>query len=430
VERVVAKYLGSRASRARVSGHSLPSVVDAVIVIPAYCESDHLPLTIASLEALPAAEKSRLWVLVVVNNPGVPVSGADALRDARDDNLRLLVWLAARCPSTSLNLSWIDAASPGRELSGKGGVGMARKLGCDTAIGALANARGELRGAGGQPTVLLHLDADSLVDSTYLDAVPEFLASGCEGGAIWFEHQRADCSRSQHAIDAYELYIHFYVAGLRLAGSPYAYHTVGSSMMCRADSYVRAGGIPAKRRAGEDFYFLQQLAKIGGVAAINGTTVRPSPRTSARVPFGTGPQMSSVLERGEGDLPAADPRVFTTLADLYGSVTARAIEGGEAILHDLECPQTRSFLEEKRFVGVFDRIGGQWPDRERRVVAFHEWFDGLATHRLIHRLTAECWPALEATEAWRSLAVLLGTALPPGGASQVLPAVRELIRQG
>lgn len=433
MDRVVAKYLSSRAITASVQGCLLPAQATAVVVIPAYCESGHLPLTIASLEALPASERSRLWVLVVVNNPALPEGTGSVAhsvwRKVHEDNLRLLTWLAETSAATSLHLAWIDAASRGHELPGKGGVGMARKLGCDSAVSVLCEANGDLCGASGQPVVLLHLDADTLVEPTYLDAVSELLASGCEGGAIWFQHQVADSPRAQRAIDAYELYVHYYVAGLRLAGSPYAYHTVGSSMVCRADSYVRAGGIPAKRQAGEDFYFLQQLAKVGGVCPIHGTTVRPSPRISYRVPFGTGPQMANVMERGEGDLPAADPRVFGVLGDLFRSVQANAMAGSAAVLADIECPQTRSFLEEKRFGDVFERISRQSADRQRRVAAFHEWFDGLATHRLIHRLTAERWPALEVAAAWRALSVLLGAELPAGDPTQVLPSARELLRR-
>lgn len=433
MDRAVAKYLSSRACVAPVHGKLHPLEVAAVIVIPAYCESGHLPLTIASLEALPTSDLARLWVLIVVNNPSPPEE-TEAVsyrvwREAREDNLALLAWLAERSVTSALHLAWIDAASSGNELSGKGGVGMARKLGCDSVVAVLAATNGDLGDASGQPVVLLHLDADTLVEPTYLSAVSELLASGCEGGAIWFQHQTADSARAQQAIDAYELYIHYYVAGLRLAGSPYAYHTVGSSMVCRADSYVRAGGIPAKRQAGEDFYFLQQLSKVGGVCSIYGTTVRPSPRISSRVPFGTGPQMGNVMERGERDLPAADPRVFGVLGDLFRSVRANAMAGSAAALTDLECPQTRLFLVEKRFGDVFSRISRQWGDGQRRVAAFHEWFDGLATHRLIHRLTAERWPALDVVAAWRALSDLLGLQLPIGGAAEILPTVREFLRR-
>jgi hypothetical protein len=53
-------------------------------------------------------------------------------------------------------------------------------------------------------------------------------------------------------------------------------------MACRASAYVAAGGMN-RRLAGEDFYFLQQVHKTSGVAALYGTTVHPSPRSSQRV---------------------------------------------------------------------------------------------------------------------------------------------------
>ena len=47
--------------------------------------------------------------------------------------------------------------------------------------------------------------------------------------------------------------------------------------------------IPGKIRIGvSDVYFLQQLHKTTRVDSLTGTIVHPSPRSSYRVPFGTG----------------------------------------------------------------------------------------------------------------------------------------------
>jgi hypothetical protein len=51
-----------------------------------------------------------------------------------------------------------------------------------------------------------------------------------------------------------------------------------------------------RRMAGEDFYFIQKLLPAGGFFNLNQTTVYPSPRSSARVPFGTGVTIQRLTE--------------------------------------------------------------------------------------------------------------------------------------
>jgi len=54
-------------------------------------------------------------------------------------------------------------------------------------------------------------------------------------------------------------------------------------MICTVDSYIAVRGMN-RREAGEDFYFLNKLAKLGDIGQIHATTVYPSARPSRRVP--------------------------------------------------------------------------------------------------------------------------------------------------
>ena len=51
-----------------------------------------------------------------------------------------------------------------------------------------------------------------------------------------------------------------------------------------------------RKKAGEDFYFLQKLFDAGHFSECNTTRVIPSPRPSDRVIFGTGPAIREYLE--------------------------------------------------------------------------------------------------------------------------------------
>ncbi len=70
------------------------------------------------------------------------------------------------------------------------------------------------------------------------------------------------------ATQLYELSLRYYVAGMKFARSPYAFHTIGSSMAVSPVHYARVRGFP-KREAGEDFYLLNKLAKLGSVLELD-----------------------------------------------------------------------------------------------------------------------------------------------------------------
>src|SRR5207249_6387595 len=97
------------------------------------------------------------------------------------------------------------------------------------------------------------------------------------GCSIYFEHPLEGPldARVYDAISTYELHLRYYVQALRYAGFPYAYHTFGSCMTVRADAYMEQGGMN-KRKAGEDFYFLQKIISLDGFSDLTETTVIPS----------------------------------------------------------------------------------------------------------------------------------------------------------
>ncbi|NIQ95979.1 MAG: hypothetical protein GWN87_18585, partial [Desulfuromonadales bacterium] len=264
-----------------------------------------------------------------------------------------------------------------------------------------------------QGSLLVSLDADTLVDSTYLPAIEKHFAGSDKGGAVLpFLHRCDGSCESRSAIETYELYLRAYPLGLHLAGSPYAYPTLGSAMACTAEAYVRAGGMN-RRPAGEDFYFLQQLAKTGGVAQLYGTVVRPSARLSARTPFGTGPSMLRLTGGEEGVVAFHDPRVFEILgrwlrlAGCTPEAEARELLPRAASIH----PELAAFLVAADFQSAWTRLrdngrGAVNPER------FHDWFDGLKTFRLVRHLSQQDFPPGEPTAMVAPLLRMAG--LPEG----------------
>ena len=223
------------------------------------------------------------------------------------------------------------------------GVGLARKIGMDEAAARIVTAS---HGTG----VIACLDADCSVAPNYLARLYEEFVEhpGCPGVSIYFEHPGlfdADDPLHRAMID-YELHLRYYVAGQRLAGFPYAFHTVGSALACSAAAYVAQGGMNL-RQGGEDFYFAQKLIAAGDYRALNNTTVYPGVRQSARVPFGTGPALRRALETGVG-LETFAPQIFRDLA----AFCAVLAEATPATLPNLVVglpPVLRQFLDDQRF---------------------------------------------------------------------------------
>ncbi len=422
MHRSLNKYLAARAAVRPLAGldDHLPARVDRAVVIPAREESASLPSTLDSLAQGPLEAVRRTLVVVVVNNPPPPdpdrveAGQAARWRTGFADNRRTLDWLGNHRAAFDFTLSWVDAVSPGCELPASRGVGLARKIGCDSVLHRMYH------GASGRNTVppgrfvLLNLDADAPVNRDYLVAAPqELLVSGLPGGVTRFRHRKAPTPAHQHAIDCYELYLRYYVAGLAWAGSPYAFHTVGSTIVCTAAGCVAAGGFSRKRRAGEDFYFVQQLIKVGGVCRVCGAEVFPSPRTSARVPFGTGPAVGEILaDPGRPYLVFAS-EVFPVLRSVVDAVRWAAGTGcePEEMLRTVP-PAAAEFLARRGFARQWRRFTRQFTTVDARLRAFHGWFDGLATLQLIHWLTAECWAKRPLLDAWSGLLRLMGCTPP------------------
>jgi glycosyltransferase involved in cell wall biosynthesis len=378
----VAEYLRKRGVRSWTIAAGAGTGYRGAVIIPALAESRRLSETLASLARNPPELLDGLLVLVVVNHR------EDATAEDKADNEATLGLLEDGISRlSSPHLAWIDAASPGREMPVKGGgVGLARKIGADLALPCLDYS--------GCSPLIIYLDADTLVEPGYLAAINGHFQSATAGGAVIpFRHQRPTTPEEQQAIDTYELFLRAYVLGLEIAGSPYAFHSVGSAMACRAVDYARMGGMNT-RAAGEDFYFLQQMHRIAGVASLRGTVVHPSPRASHRVPFGTGRSMSRALAGDANAVVFHRAECFLILKawlklinDDCGSDATWLIGRAAEI-----APPLADYLGRADFPQVWERLQQHNKNRKSLNKAFHDWFDGLKTMKLIHHLSATTFP--------------------------------------
>ena len=376
MQKKLQKYLKTHATLSpwQIEGISL-SDFSAAIIIPALAERENLPATLDSLCRNPSPYLAQTQVIIVINNR------TDISPDQFADNQETIAWLRST-PYPQLNLAWIDASSSGLELPEKDGVGLARKIGFDASL-QLLNWNAD--------SLLISLDADTLVDCYYLATIFDHFSTSKNGAVVIpFRHQSGLVPEQEVAIRHYELYLRSYLFGLQLAASPYAYHSIGSAFACRAEAYVKSGGMN-RRCGGEDFYFLQQVTKTSGMGIVSGSVVHPSPRFSDRVPFGTGKAVQGQVEGG-GELflfvPVGGFQVLKEWLELIGSCLNDSAP--QICRQTMEIsPVLDKFLTEMNFVQVWERLQNNHSSREQRLIAFHGWFDALRTRQLLTRIEGD-----------------------------------------
>ena len=392
--------------------------IEQAVVIPALAERDSLFQTLACITRNPSNDLQRTLVICVVNNHRPPLAADMEITD-NQKTLHILQSLVFRRPDhqelpdgiredlqsiagSDLRLAFIDASSPGLEIPDRdGGVGTARKIGMDAAL-RIVNARA----AGGG--VICSLDADTLVEENYLSVFQAyFTRTGDPAAVTAYAHQTSDNPRLLAAICCYEIFLRSYVIGLSYAGSPYAFHSIGSTMGCSAEGYADVRGMN-RRRAAEDFHFLNKLAKIGKIGTITETTVFPSPRPSGRVPFGTGRRVFRFMTGGTDEYRLYDPRTFVILKEWLAAMEADPDRDPEAIL--IGARSIHSLLEEylrlSRFAADWSVIRKNCSDAGHLRRQFHVWFDGLKTLKLVHHLGRSAFPPIPMFNGLKKLIAL------------------------
>jgi hypothetical protein len=409
----IQEYLAKRAdlqSRPLESGPR--GGIDATVVIPVLAEYENIFQTLNSLSLNDPEELRRTLVICAVNNR------ASAPPAEIENNQRVLAVLRAaldgrKPPELSgalergLRVACVDASSPGRELSEKHGVGAARKIGMDWALETLDTSNRDI-----SPKLfdvssgyILSLDADTIVDQKYLASARGALNKTNAWAAVFpFAHRLDQSPRETAAIVCYEIFLRYYVAGLAYARSPYAFHTIGSALACRAEAYAAISGMNL-RQAGEDFYFLQQLAKTGPVAVVPGTVVHPSSRASHRVPFGTGQRVRRYLAETHDEHLSYDPRSFQILRDWLALFEDNPDMETEIFLKEADeiSPILTNFLRARGFAEAWPKLRNNAKNPAQLLQQFHRWFDGFNTLKLIHALRDEALPPINIFKGYRAL---------------------------
>ena len=343
------------------------------IVIPAYAELEFLPLTIESINQNKPELLNQTLVVVVVNNAN------NSPQSIKDNNQLTIQKINEN--NYQFTLAVVDAASPGLELPLKhAGVGLARKIGMDLALPHLTSPQ----------SLIFCTDADTQVSPDYLSKVKQYFKSqNTSAAVIGSSHLKSQDSAINDAIGQYEKFLKTTAEKIQRAGSPYGYVSMGSTIVCTAEAYCAVGGMPRKK-ATEDFYFLQELTKYCGVHNIPDILVFPSPRPISRVHLGTGFRMEQMQNGFDITNLYYSNDAFLYLSNwlqlgsIAWKVPLHKLLNNISDIH----PQLVEFLKLDGIEDVWSKIQNNAPSKSHFTEQFHRWFDGLKTIRFLKRFSS------------------------------------------
>ena len=362
-------YLKKRSEKGIWKLNSLPkkSIYEFIICIPAYAEKDYILNTLNSIGDQDKILLDRTMTIIVINN------GNNRTDQVFQNNEKTEQYIQSY--STNFEILIVDAFSKGNELPEKfAGVGLARKIGFDLALPFSSNS-----------TIFCNLDSDTLVSKKYLSAINHFFYNTKKIAAVTeFSHQVGKNKSQNDAIKLYENFIRNTSKKLLECKSPYYYHAIGSTIICRADAYSAVGGMP-KKKATEDFYFLEALAKYKSVDVIKNKLVFTSCRYSNRVYLGTGYRMNQSKDGFDlsklyfSDESFAILRNWLELGLQSNNLSYMDLISRCSTIH-YDLPK---FLLNEKINIIWEGLKKSSPTINHFESQFHRWFDALKTIRLL-----------------------------------------------
>jgi hypothetical protein len=283
--------------------------------------------------------------------------------------------------------------------------------------------------AGNTAGVIASLDADCVCAPNYLTCLVTHFEKHPKtpGCTLYFEHSLDDNldPRLQAGIIQYELFLRYYVQGLRFSGFPYAYHTLGSCMAVRSEVYAKQGGMN-RRQGGEDFYFLHKIIPLGNFSEVLDTIVMPSPRASHRAPFGTGKaQCQWLTNKQQSSYLTYAPQVFMDLQMFFSNMDRFYTVSPHEFYWFTPLPETIiNYLIAQRFpeklVKIQQHVASVQTFRKR----FLQWFNAFQVLKFIHWATELYYPKQPITDA---AAQLLAWQKHPTNASKTVADAKTLL---
>lgn len=338
------------------------------IVIPVYNEINYIGNTLQSINHQNQDLLDKTLIILVINNSDTSTHKITTSNYNTHQKIK----------EKKYNFEYIilDYYSSGNAISEKFcGVGLARKIGLDFALHyAYENS------------LLFCLDADTLISKNYLKIITQYyIKNNFLVATINFQHQLSSDPIINKGIQIYESALKDISSKIRSCNSPYGYVSMGSAIVCNAVAYVAVGGM-SKKKAAEDFYFLQSLAKYTKIHHIQEILVFPSSRNEERVHLGTGYRMKEYyLNNSFKNLFFTDEsyHVIKKIIYLFENNYNQSYEYINKELNKHFSNKVCNFIYEHNIENVWEKINSNAKTKDQFITFFHQWFDALKIIKLL-----------------------------------------------
>ena len=414
--KAISKYLDQYAEPESKTLSSFSLHFERGLVIPIYRESASV---LAKFRQFAEAQTATLLILVVNR----PVSDPQA--DWLADFTSALQYQPTQWQSPSKQISLYTLANNSGMLlidrcavpiPRDQGVGLARKIGNDVLLALIHQQKVSSHW-------MANTDADTQLADDYFSPLQFLDETRCLkqkiAAAVYpFQHIFIDAiddnnndndsnsnsnsnnsNQNSHKLPTqlYEFSLYYYVEGLTLAKSKYAYHTIGSVIAINYHHYPLVRGFP-KRAGAEDFYLLNKLAKTGIIHCLQESPVAIEARASDRVPFGTGPAVIKLSEQQDPkmmQLYHPDSFIylhyFIQLLEMLSVQNTTTSQASQHLALNASNPTIKASVlvqlaEKLDIKTAIEHCHRNGKTADSRIKHIHDWFDGFKTLKFIHLL--------------------------------------------
>jgi len=378
ISKSLKKYLKNYAESeiSDLNNFPLKTTYSNSVLIPVYLENTSF---LKRLDTNLPDSSGRIMVVAISNHPlGLSSKDKKQALCAHHELLLFLgkpVWQERQLSlfeRDGYDVLFVDRTD-GNALPVNQGVGLARKIGADLLVALIHSGRI-------LSPWIMSSDADAFIPKNYFT-----IEANSDSSAITYPFKHiCKATKLGKATELYEKSIKHYVNGLSSAKSGYAFSTLGSCLAFHSESYAQARGFP-KRSGGEDFYLLNKLEKLGKVESSNNLPViKIESRASHRVPFGTGPAVTRLLNSPnmEDEPIFYNPEIFVQLKLVLAQISLRPISLNTIDLNETSFKTLINLGIEK----AIEHVRRQELSAQQYDLHMKSWFDGFKTLKFVHQL--------------------------------------------
>ena len=341
------------------------------IVIPVYNE---YPIILKTLDSINYQNKQLLnntLVVLVVNNNN------NSNKTIVNNNFKS--YKSIHRSKYNFECIALDYFSINKSIDNKKfGVGVARKIGMDFTLKYSKKS-----------SLIFSLDADTLVSKQYLSTVINHyhnkLFKVC---TLNFKHQKSNDRIINKGIELYEKELYNIAKQIKKCKSPYGYISMGSAIVCTVEAYIAVGGM-SQRKAAEDFYFMQSLAKFTTIYNIKETLIYPSSRAEQRVHLGTGYRMKEYKNNQKFKDLFFSKESYVTLEKFIELIEKNYQKPYSILNKELNKYfeyNVCNFLVVHKLNNIWEKINDNSKSKKQFMLFFHQWFDALKIMQLLKHI--------------------------------------------